>query len=223
MNNYSLTRENMEQLGILLIFWYGILHAFGPDHLTAIADFSIGKNKRKTMLITVLFAFGHGLMLFVFALLLEKYNINKSLLGYGDVISSLVILGMGIYLLYMVFTNKIQLKIHNHKGKKHTHIWFGSEHSHSNNDTKSAFAIGALMGIGGVRGMLVTLGFLEGQSVNILMILAFAIGVMIIFVSFGVVILYINKNLLNSKQNLKRVFGTAGVISIVVGSNMLLG
>jgi ABC-type nickel/cobalt efflux system permease component RcnA len=213
----------MEQLGLLLIFWYGILHAFGPDHLTAIADFSIGKNKKKTILITVLFAIGHGMMLFVFAMLLEKYNISESLLGYGDVISSCVILGMGIYLLYMVFADRIQLKIHKHNGKEHIHIWFGSQHSHNNNDTTSAFTIGALMGIGGVRGMLVTLGFLEGQSVDLVMVLAFALGVMLIFVSFGAVILYINKNLLNSKQNLKRVFATAGIVSVVVGSNMLLG
>ena len=213
----------MEQLGLLLIFWYGILHAFGPDHLTAIADFSIGKNKRKTMMITVLFALGHGLTLFVFALLLEKYNISETTLGYGDIISSVVILGMGIYLLYMVFTDKIQLKKHIHNGKEHIHIWFGDEHNHSNNDTKSAFTIGALMGIGGVRGMLVTLGFIEGQAVDLTMVLAFSLGVMIIFVGFGSVILYINKNLLNSKQNLKRIFATAGVVSVVVGSNMLLG
>jgi ABC-type nickel/cobalt efflux system permease component RcnA len=213
----------MEQLGLLLIFWYGILHAFGPDHLTAIADFSIGKNKRKTMMITMLFAFGHGLTLFLFAMLLEKYNISETTLGYGDVISSCVILGMGIYLLYMVFRDRIQLKKHIHNGKEHLHIWFGKEHSHSNTDTKSAFTIGALMGIGGVRGMLVTLGFLEGQTVNLTMVLAFAFGVMVVFVGFGVVILYINKNLLNSKQNLKRVFATAGIVSVVVGSNMLLG
>ena len=213
----------MEQLGLLLIFWYGILHAFGPDHLTAIADFSIGKNKKKTMMITVLFALGHGLTLFIFAILLEEYNISETTLGYGDVISSCVILGMGIYLLYMVFTDRIQLKKHIHNGKEHLHIWFGKEHEHSNNDTKSAFAIGALMGMGGVRGMLVTLGFLEGQSVDLTMVLAFALGVMLIFVGFGMVILYINKNLLNSKKNLKRVFATAGVVSLVVGSNMLLG
>ena len=213
----------MEQLGLLLIFWYGILHAFGPDHLTAIADFSIGKNKKKTMMITVLFAVGHGLTLFVFAMLLEKYNISETTLGYGDLISSAVILGMGIYLLYMVFTDRIQLKKHIHNGKEHIHIWFGKEHEHSNNDTKSAFAIGALMGIGGVRGMLVTLGVLEGQSVDLTMVLAFALGVMLIFVGFGSVILYINKNLLNSKQNLKRVFATAGIVSVVVGSNMIIG
>ena len=213
----------MENLGLLLIFWYGVLHAFGPDHLTAIADFSIGKNKKKTIMITVLFAIGHGLTLFVFAKLLETYNLSESLLGYGDTISSLVILSMGLYLLFMVFTDRIQLKKHIHNSQEHIHIWFGKEHEHDNKDTASAFTIGALMGIGGVRGMLVTLGILEGQPVDLVMVMAFALGVMVIFVGFGTVILYINKNLLNSKQNLKRVFATAGLVSVVVGSNMILG
>lgn len=213
----------MENLGLLLIFWYGVLHAFGPDHLTAIADFSIGKNKKKTILITTLFAIGHGVSLFVFAKILESYHIDEAILGYGDIISSTVILSIGVYLLFMVFTDRIQLRKHIHNGKEHVHIWFGKEHAHSNTDTSSAFTIGALMGIGGVRGMLITLGAIEGQSVDFVMVLAFTLGVMSIFVSFGVVILYINQNLLNSKQNLRRVFTTAGVISLVVGSNMLLG
>lgn len=213
----------MEHLGLLLIFWYGVLHAFGPDHLTAIADFSIGKNRKKTMLITTLFAIGHGLSLFIFAKLLESYNISENILGYGDIISSMVILSIGVYLLFMVFSDRIQLHRHIHHGKEHVHIWFGKEHTHNNTDTTSAFTIGALMGIGGVRGMLITLGAIEGQSVDFMMVLAFTVGVMAIFVGFGVVILYINQNLLNSKQNLRRVFATAGVVSVVVGSNMLLG
>ncbi|WP_455757262.1 hypothetical protein [Sulfurimonas sp.] len=213
----------MENLGLLLIFWYGILHAFGPDHLTAIADFSIGKNKKKTMLITTLFAIGHGLTLFIFAKVLDTYHVSDAILGYGDIISSAVILSIGVYLLFMVFTDRIQLNKHIHDGKEHIHIWFGKEHTHNNADTTSAFTIGALMGMGGVRGMLITLGAIEGQSVDFMMVLAFTVGVMAIFVSFGVVILYINKNLLNSKQNLKRVFATAGLISVVVGSNMLIG
>lgn len=213
----------MENLGLILIFWYGVLHAFGPDHLTAIADFSIGKNKKKTMLITTLFALGHGLSLFVFAKILESTHIEEAILGYGDIISSVVILGIGVYLLFMVFTDRIQLHKHIHNGKEHIHIWLGKEHAHSNSDTSSAFTIGTLMGIGGVRGMLITLGAIEGQSVDFVMVLAFTLGVMSIFVGFGFVILYINQNLLNSKQNLRRVFATAGVISVVVGSNMLIG
>jgi len=54
------------EIGYLLIFWYGVLHAFGPDHLTVIADFSIGKSLKKTMAVTLLFAMGHGVMLFFF-------------------------------------------------------------------------------------------------------------------------------------------------------------
>ena len=213
----------METFGLLLIFWYGILHAFGPDHLTAIADFSIGKSKKKTMMITTLFAIGHGLTLFVFAKILDNYNISESILGYGDLVSASIILSMGVYLLFMVFSDRIQLKTHIHDGKEHIHIWFGKSHNHNERDTASAFTIGALMGIGGVRGMLVTLGMVEAGSVDLVMVLAFALGVMVIFIGFGSVILYINRNLLNSKKNLKRVFATAGLVSVVVGSNMIIG
>jgi ABC-type nickel/cobalt efflux system permease component RcnA len=213
----------MEHIGLLVIFWYGILHAFGPDHLTAIADFSIGKNKKKTMLITTLFAIGHGSMLFVFAKVLQNYNINDKLLGYGDMISSTVILAMGVYLLYMVATDKIHLNKHYHKDTEHIHIYFGNKHNHNSNDTKSAFTMGALMGIGGVRGMLITLGAIQGQAVDMSMVFAFTAGVMIIFVGFGGVILYINQNMLNNKQNIRRIFATAGIISIIVGTNMILG
>jgi high-affinity nickel permease len=95
MNKYSFVEVNMENLGILLIFWYGILHALGPDHLTAIADFSIVKNKKKTMLITILFAIGHGTMLFIFAKILETYHISDSILGYGD--SFTILANYGIF------------------------------------------------------------------------------------------------------------------------------
>ena len=131
----------METLGLTLIFWYGILHAFGPDHLSAIADFSIGKNKQKTMLITTLFAIGHGLTLFLFAKLLQSYVISDDILAYGDIISSSVIIFMGMYLLYMVYSNKIHLKKHIHENKEHIHIYFGSEHNHNSRDTKSALLL----------------------------------------------------------------------------------
>lgn len=212
----------MEQFGLLLIFWYGILHAFGPDHLTAIADFSIGKNKYKTALITISFAFGHGVSLLVFAKILQSFQISPEILAYGDTISALVILGMGIYLLFLVATNKINIKKHEHDGKEHIHIFFGKEHDHKKTDITSALTIGALMGIGGVRGMLVTLGAIENSSVDIFMVFAFTFGVSIIFIGFGAIILYINKNLLNTKNNITKIFTGVGAISVMVGLNMLL-
>jgi len=212
-----------EPFGLFLVFWYGILHAFGPDHLTAIADFSIGKDKPKTLLITVLFALGHGSMLFIFAKILATYHVSDVVLGYGDTISSLVILGMGCYLLFLVVTDKIHLQRHLHAGTEHIHIYFGKEHSHNKSDTASSFTVGALMGIGGVRGMLITLGAIQGQHVDFSLVLAFTLGVMVVFIGFGGIILYINQTLLDNKQNVRRIFAVAGIISILVGANMFVG
>ena len=211
------------EMGYMIIFWYGILHAFGPDHLTAITDFSIGKSMKKTMLITLAFAFGHGMTLFVFAKLLEVYDLPEGVTAYGDVISSSVIIAMGAYLLYMVIADKIHLNRHMHEGKEHIHIYFGKEHSHNDSvASTSAWTMGALMGMGGVRGMLVTLGALQGQSIDFTMVLVFIAGVSVVFVSFGGVILYINREFLTNKTNVRRVFTAAGVISVGVGANMLL-
>jgi len=210
------------ELSLLVIFWYGILHAFGPDHLTAIADFSIGKDKRKTVMITLLFAIGHGLSLFVFAKILETIEISKDILAYGDIISASVIMAMGIYLLFMVATNRIHLNKHLHNNKEHIHIWFGKVHSHNDNiDKSSSFTMGLLMGIGGVRGMLITLGAVQGGTVDFSMVGAFTAGVILIFVSFGLLILYINQNFLDNITNVRRTFAIAGILSLIIGMNIL--
>jgi len=211
------------EAGLVLIFWYGVLHAFGPDHLAAIADFSIGKDSKKTMLITLLFAVGHGATLFLFVKLLEFYPIAESLSGYGDYLSAGVIIGMGAYLLFLVMTDRIQLRLHSHEGKEHTHIWFGKKHSHNGEaERASVFSIGVLMGMGGVRGMLVTLGMLGGEAIDISMILAFIAGVTVVFSAFGLVILYINNRFLSNKATVRKVFATAGLFSVGIGVNMLL-
>ncbi len=211
-------------LSIWLIFWYGILHAFAPDHLTAIADFSIGKEKNRTLLITLLFAIGHGISLFIFAKLLQSIDISDTILAYGDIISSLIIISMGLYILFMVVTERINLSTHNHNGDEHIHIWFGKKHSHSDISAKSSsFGLGVLMGIGGVRGMLLTLGAVGSNSVNFEMVGAFTLGVMVIFLAFGVVILYINRNFLGDIRSVRRVFTTVGLVSLVVGTNILIG
>ena len=212
------------EVAYLFIFWYGILHAFGPDHLTAIADFSIGKSVKRTMMITLMFAFGHGLALFVFAKILSLYALPQNITVYGDIIASSVLIGIGAYLIYMVYSNKIHLNKHMHENQEHVHIYFGKEHSHNSSvASTSAWSIGLLMGIGGVRGMLITLGVLEAQSIDFTMVIAFVLGVSLVFVGFGVIILYINKKILTNKTNIRRVFATVGLTSIAVGTHMILG
>ena len=71
--------------------------------------------------------------------------------------------------------------------------------------------------------MLITLGVLENQAVDLSMVLAFVVGVSIVFVGFGAIILYINKEFLTNKTNIRKAFATAGVVSVAVGANMILG
>ncbi len=210
----------------MLIFWYGILHAFGPDHLTAIADFSIGKGRKKTLFITLAFAVGHGVSLFIFAKLLQKIDISQNILAYGDTISSSVILMIGAYLLYMAVTDRINIGYHNHADKEHIHIWFGNSHDHDEVEferrTASALSIGALMGIGGVRGMLITLSAISNNEVNPSMVFAFTFGVMLIFMAFGFIIALVNDSVLTSRRNVRAAFAVAGTVSLIVGGEMLV-
>jgi hypothetical protein len=54
------------------------------------------------------------------------------------------------------------------------------------------------------------------------MVLSFILGVTILFMLFGVLILYINKNMLGTKANVRKVFAAAGVVSIAVGTQMIV-
>ena len=118
--------------GLLIIFYYGILHALGPDHLSAIALFSIGKNKKETFMLSLLFALGHGTMLYLLALFVGQVA-DENILQYGDTISSAVIVLMGLYLVYLAITNKIRIDHHEHASDHHTHIYYKDAHLHDKN------------------------------------------------------------------------------------------
>lgn len=204
---------------LLIILYYGILHALGPDHLSAIALFSIGKNKKETLMLSFLFAVGHGTMLYLLALFIG-YIADDSILAYGDTISSAVILMMGVYLVYLAYSDKISLDHHTHATDTHTHIYYKDAHSH---DKGILLTLGLLMGVGGIRGMLVTLSVISHQNVGIEMILAFILGVSIVFILFGFLIYLINKNVFNSVNTLRYGLLTVGFLSISIGSYNLIG
>jgi ABC-type nickel/cobalt efflux system permease component RcnA len=205
--------------GLLIILYYGILHALGPDHLSAIALFSIGKNKKETFMLSVLFAVGHGTMLYLLALFVGQIA-NESILQYGDTISSAVIVLMGLYLVYLAMTNKIRIDQHTHASDHHTHIYYKDAHLH---DKSMLLSLGLLMGVGGIRGMLVTLSIISHQNVGIEMVLAFIVGVSIVFLLFGYLIYLINVNLIQSGNALRYGILSVGLVSITIGTYNLTG
>jgi len=196
-----------------------ILHALGPDHLSAIALFSIGKKRKQALSLSLLFALGHGLTLYLLSLGIQ-YFANEELLAYGDIISALAILGMGTYLIYLALSNKIKINTHHHHHHKHTHIYYKDKHLH---DKSMLFSIGVLMGVGGLRGMLVTLSIASHQAVSIDVIFAFILGVSTVFVSFGYLIYLINEKLLFSINGLRFAIFSVGFFSLAIGFNTLIG
>ena len=202
------------EYSLLIIFYYGILHALGPDHLSAIALFSIGKKKKMALLLSLLFAVGHGITLYLLALLIQ-YFASDSLLQYGDIISSTVILLMGLYLVYLAATNKIRINHHHHHDDKHTHIYYEDAHLH---DKTMLVSLGLLMGVGGLRGMLITLTVISHQTVGVAMIVAFILGISLVFLLFGYLIYLINSRLIYSANTLRYAVSSVGLLSIAIGT-----
>lgn len=205
--------------GLLIIFYYGILHALGPDHLSAIAIFSIGKAKKETFILTILFAIGHGVMLYLLALLIQ-YVANEELLSYGDTIASFAILIIGLYLFYLTFTKQITINKHHHNHEKHTHIYYKNAHFH---DKSMILSLGLLMGVGGIRGMLITLGVVSHNSVGVEMVLVFILGVSSVFLLFGYAIFLFNQHLIDSEKSLRYGLMSIALLSIFLGTYNLIG
>jgi len=220
----------MLETGLLIVFFYGMLHAFGPDHLTAIADFSIGRNRSRVFKVALGFAIGHGVSLYLFALLLQQFNLSEDLLAWGDIAGVSLLILMGAYLLYLVIADRIHLGKHSHDGHEHIHVWYGKSHSHAESQTTDvtkkgwamAATLGVLMGIGGARGMLVSLAALSEQAVTPMMIVSFTLGVAIIFVVFGFALMLVNQQLMQSQKMLRGGYSVMGLTSIGVGSFLLL-
>jgi len=214
------------EVGLLICFWYGILHAFSPDHLCAIIDFSLGKSKKTCLLLTIAFALGHGLVLLIFAQLISLIFLSEQQIElftyYADMITGFVLLSFGLYLLFMVLSDQIQLSKHVHNGQEHVHISFGKNHLHDNNLTKTAFSLGSLMGMGGVRSLLISLSLVSVQESYISLVVFFALGVMAVFICFGFILLYINQSLLNNNKNVQIAFGSAGLSSVLFSVNLLI-
>lgn len=207
------------EFSLLIIFYYGILHALGPDHLSAIALFSVGKKKKQALALSFLFAVGHGVTLYLLALVIKQFAGN-SLLQYGDVISSSVILLMGLYLVYLAISNKIRIDQHHHAGQKHMHIYYEDEHLH---DKGLLISLGLLMGVGGIRGMLVTLTVISNQAVGASMVIAFILGISLVFLTFGYLIYLINARLIQSASALRYAVSSVGLLSIAIGMLNLTG
>jgi cytochrome c biogenesis protein CcdA len=79
-------------------------------------------------------------------------------------------------------------------------------------------SLGLLMGVGGLRGMLVTLTVISHQAIGIEMIVAFILGISLVFLLFGYLIYLINARLIQSTSTLRYAVTSVGLLSIAIGT-----
>lgn len=182
-----------------------ILHVVtGPDHLAAVAPFAI-ETKKKAWKIGLFWGIGHivgmafiGLLFIFFKDLIPVETISN----YSEQIVGLVLIGIGIWAFYKIFTTDINHK-HLHVHSEDTPMIHCHEHEHEANknhenthykDLKqshfTSFSIGILHGLAGIAHFLLflpVLGF-EKQSDSVLYIIGFCFGILIAMTVFAFVL-----------------------------------
>lgn len=189
------------ELGLLIIIFYGILHALGPDHLSALALTSVGKNKKEIFFISTLFALGHGVVLFVFVLLMSNLLVS-TFIEYADFASWIILIFLGINLIYIGIKNDKELFV------------FKSNNNKQSN-RMTIFILAVLMGLGGLRGMLITLSVISTTTLTFDLLASFVLGTCIVFFLFGYFMHLISDTVVKHHSAFRSVMVIVGLIAIV--------
>jgi cytochrome c biogenesis protein CcdA len=179
---------------LALIFFAGVLHGLGPDHLAAITALSaVGGGARRLVFFSVRFALGHTLVIAAAGL---AAHFGRDLLpaGWGarmDEIAGALLVLAGVGLLVAVLLGKLSLHAHAHahdgSEHRHFHLHMFARASHRHGHGRLATALGALFALGGARGLLavVPIATSETLAISALRIAAFTAGIAAAMVAYG--------------------------------------
>lgn len=177
------------------IFFAGVLHGLGPDHLAAITAFGSagGRDASRVVFFSTRFALGHAAVIAA-AGLLGKFGrlLLPALWEHRfEVASGWLLVLTGIALFAGLMTGRISLHAHPHQHgpapHKHFHLhWLGSQR-HAHGHGTAATVLGAMFALGGVRGLLavVPIALAQTLAVSLLRIGAFVVGIVVAMVSYG--------------------------------------
>ncbi|MHB1687836.1 MAG: urease accessory protein UreH domain-containing protein [Ignavibacteriaceae bacterium] len=140
---------------ILTGFAAGLLHVLtGPDHMAAIAPLSI-EGRKSTWKIGFKWGLGHTggvLIIGMLALLFRELIPMKLISSYSERLVGIVLIGIGLWGLKKVLSQKIHTHEHTHDGKQHIHI-----HAHGitteHNKPEAHVHIHAAFGVGIIHGL----------------------------------------------------------------------
>lgn len=180
------------------VFFFGVLHGLGPDHLAAITIFgSQGRNSspHRLTFFATRFALGHALVIAVAGI---AAKLGGSLLSpvaeaRFDVAGGLLLVLTGIALILGLATGRLTLHSHQHAhdAGQHRHLHFHMLHrtQHRHGHGTFAFVIGAFFALGGFRALLTIAPIALAPALlqSVLRIAAFTLGIIISMTLYGLV------------------------------------
>ncbi|MBA4154441.1 sulfite exporter TauE/SafE family protein [Flavobacterium sp.] len=228
-------------IGILLIVYAGLEHAFEVDHLLAVNNLVTNRTKIKEAVKDgIYWGVGHTLTIFVVGILMIgfKVAVNKHVFSYLEATVGIMLIGLGIYRLLKLFKKNIHSHTYSHKhshshstGITHSHLHSHTySHSHSNvilnhehptnlNNFKAAFSIGLVHGLAG-SGALVVLVLTQMQSAlqGLIYIFIFGIGSILgMFLASGLFSIPFTKSFLKSPKLQFTLVIISSLLCIVYG------
>jgi ABC-type nickel/cobalt efflux system permease component RcnA len=178
-----------------MIFFAGVLHGLGPDHLAAITAFGAvaGRSFRRITFFSIRFAAGHAVVLAAAALVAHfgRTALPLSWERRFDLAAAGLLLLTGIVLLVALAMGKVSIHAHAHEHPggvhEHFHAHFHGKEEHGHRHGKLAFALGGLFALGGARSLLVIVPVAVAGTafVSFLRIATFTIGIAASMVAYG--------------------------------------
>jgi len=180
---------------LAMIFFAGVLHGLGPDHLAAITAFGAvaGRDFRRITFFSIRFASGHALVIAAAAL---AAHFGRTALPLAwerrfDLAAAGVLLLTGVVLLVALAMGKVSIHAHQHEhaGSVHAHLHAHFHHraQHGHRHGKLAFLLGGLFALGGARSLLVIVpvALASTAAASLLRITAFTVGIAASMVAYG--------------------------------------
>jgi nickel/cobalt transporter (NicO) family protein len=173
----------------------GFLHGLGADHLMAIAALSVkGRGPDAAAApspfeVAIRFATGHALLLLVGAgaVLALGWQIPAVLERTGERVGGAVLIGMGIFTLWVVATDRLYGHSHEHGHEAahvhadhvHWHFHFGRRAAHPGlaSHAHGAGLLGAVFAVSGLRALTLLAPALHEQAAPSFLTLLYVVGV----------------------------------------------
>ena len=193
----------------------GFLHGLDADHLMAIASLAIkprtGRPGPTPFDVAVRFALGHAVLLLAGSalVLLVGWQIPEVVEQTGERVGGVLLIGMGLFTLWIVASDRLYGHSHGHAHEGHAHpphdashadhvhwhLHFGRRDRHptSGDHAHGAGVLGAVFAVSGLRALTLLAPTLHGSATGsfvmlIYLVAVFAVGILLSMSLFGIVL-----------------------------------